>query len=585
MDMISIRSSLKVVVLVTAFFMTISTSTYVFADAAPRPNPGGEMFQMLQDKDKIQLPKEEKDPPVIEKDLKKPARVEGASDKKVLVKSFEIRGNTLLEPKVLKAVTDQAEGKELTIEDLWNVADLITAKYREAGYLLTNAYVPSQQIIDGVVTIKIVEGRISAISVSGNKSYRSSFIERNMANTLNDPALKEDTLERDLLILNDYPSLTVKAALKAGKEPGTTDLIIGVSDKFPLSGSISYDNYGLDTTSKDRLNVSLNMGNLVTSGDLLMLRGVTGLDRIDITRLSYGRAEYLVPVGGYGTQIGGYYANSIYIGGQTLSPLNLNGRANVAGLYVTHPLVKKRDETLSVRFGGEYINATQDLLDAPNSKDNIRKLVLNLPYTMADRFLGRNYVALGYSLGLGGFLNGTTSDGNIFSTTRPTRANASDTFGKFNVDAMRIQKLPGYNHLIVRGSAQYTPDNLLIEEQFIIGGQGTVRGYNPAQASGDSGYYFSAELALSPFLPEKTIFKQKIGDTIKFAFFVDHGGVFNNEPQTGERNSQYLTSIGGGVRLYAGQFFTFKLDCATPKIHGKFNASNNKTTVEVALSY
>ena len=582
MDTISLRSAFKVAFFGTAVLITLSTSRNVFADAVPRPSPGGEMIQMLQDKDKVQLQKEIKVPPVIEQETKKPARVEGASDKKMLVKRFEVRGNTLLDSNILKSVTGPAEGKELTIDDIWNVADLITSKYREAGYILANASVPSQTINEGAVVIMVVEGRIATISVSGNKSYSSSFIERNLANALNDSSVKEDTLERDLLILNDYQSLSVKASLKAGKDPGTTDLVVGVTDKFPISGSISYDNFGLNTTSKDRINIALNMGNLLTSGDLLMLRGTTGLDKIDVTKMSYGRAEYLVPVGGYGTEIGGYFSNSIYNAGETLTPLNLNGRAIVTGLYVIHPFLKKRDETLSVRVGGEYLNASQDLMDAPNTKDNIRKIVVNVPYTMTDRFLGRNYLAIGYSVGLGGALNGTKTDS---AGSRPTRPNASDSFGKLSGDIMRIQKLPGYNHLIIRGSGQYTPDNMLLEEQFIIGGEGTVRGFNPAQAAGDSGYYVSAELALSPFFADTTIFKQKVGDTIKFALFADHGGVINNQPQTAERKSQYLTSVGCGVRLYGGQFFTFKLDNATPRVNGTFKVSNSKTTVEVALSF
>ncbi len=580
----TVRSTMRVAVTRAAFLLTVCLPGFVFADAVPRPVPGGEMIQMIQDKDKIKILKDEKARPVIENEQKKPSKSSGSSDKKLLVKQFEIRGNSLLEPEEIKSVTSQLEGKELTIDDIWNVADLITSKYRESGYLLVNAYVPPQKIVDGVVIIMIMEGKIGTISVDGNKSYSSAFIERNLANTLNDVSVKDETIERDLLILNDYLSLNVKASLRAGKEPGTTDIVVGTTDKFPISGSISYDNYGIDTTSKNRLNVSLNLGNLLSSGDLLMLRGVTGLDRIDVTRLSFGRAEYLIPVGGYGTQVGGYFANSIYHAGQELASLDMHGRAIVAGLYATHPVVRKRDETLSIRIGGEYIDATGTIAssDLFSTKDNIRKLVVNLPYTMTDRYLGRNYLSLGYAVGLGDTLNGTK--GNGADSTNPSRSNASNSFGKLNLDAMRIQKLPGYNHLIIRGGGQYSPDNLLIEEQYIVGGPGSVRGYNPAQAAGDSGYFVSAELAVSPIAPEKTIFRQKVGETFKLALFFDHGGVFNNEPLN-ERKSQYLSSFGAGVRVYGGQFFTFKLDCAVPKVSGNYKMSNRMITLEADLSF
>ena len=95
-----------------------------------------------------------------------------------------------------------------------------------------------------------------------------------------DPSLKEDRLEKALLILNDYPSLNVKAALKAGTEPGMTDVAATVTDKFPVSGSIFYDNYGTSTTSKNRLGFGLNLGNLLTNGDTLNLWGLPALTRL-----------------------------------------------------------------------------------------------------------------------------------------------------------------------------------------------------------------------------------------------------------------------------------------------------------------
>ena len=541
----------------------------------------GQMYQILQDKDQIPAQIKKREQPVIEQEVKKPAPVEAEGAKKVLVRKFDIQGNTLLDAATLDSATAMAVGKELSLEEIWNVAELVTAKYREAGYLIANAYVPSQGIIDGVVTIQVVEGRVGEILVTGNKSYSTAFIKRHLNEVRRDRSLNEETLEKELLILNDYPSLAVKASLKAGKEAGTTDLIAAVTDRFPISGSISYDNFGSETTSKKRVSVNLNAGNLLTSGDALLLRGVTGVDRIDFDRLSFGRVEYLLPIGGCGTQVGGYYTNSIYTAGGILAPLALQGRGNVFGFYASRPFIRKRDEILNIRLGTEFIDTKEDLLDGPRSRDAIRKIILNAYYTKTDRFLGRNFLGFSYAAGLGSLFGGTEEN----DVPSPSRAGASDSFHKFNLDAMRIQKLPGYNHIILRGGAQYSPDRLLVPEQFLIGGDGTVRGYTPAAVGGDSGYYLSAELAVSPIFPEATIFKQKVGDTIKFAMFVDHGGAFVTDATAGERDADYLTGLGAGVRLYGGQFFSFKLDWAVPSKNGGYEARNGRTTFVATLSF
>jgi hemolysin activation/secretion protein len=576
MALLQLNSTMKVITSVP--FIMLSVLLYSNVNAQER---AGEILQMLEKKD--QLPKEKKKLPVIEQQIKKPGTEEALSSKKIFVKKIEIEGNTLLDTAELRSVVAPAEGKELSLDDLRNVADLITTRYRDEGYLIVNAFVPSQSINNGVVVIKVVEGKVGDITVTGNKSYSTPFIQRHLVKIKDDPSLNDETLERALLILNDYPSLAVKASLKAGKEPGTTDVVVGVTDKFPIAGSLSYDTYGDRTTSRSRLVASADVGNLITSGDLVMLRGVMGLDKIDLDRLSYGRVEYMVPVGGSGTQLGGYFANSVYQASGSLAPLNLNGKARVYGLYGSYPLVKKRDEALSLRFGGDYIDVDENLVGSPRSKDKIRKLTLTASYFKTDRFLGRNFLGFGYSRGLGGFIDGSMSDTPV-NGIPTSRLGAKDDFNKFSFDALRIQKLPGYNLLIIRGSAQYSPDRLFVAEQFLLGGEGTVRGYNPAKFSGDSGYNISLELATSPFFADRTIFKQKVGDTIKLALFADNGGVFTTDTQVNEPGSDNVTGVGAGIRLYGGQFFSFKLDWAVP-MSGKISAKSSKTYLQASLTF
>ncbi len=517
---------------------------------------------------------------VIEKENATDKKQLARPDKKVFVSKFLVEGNTLLDESIVRSIISPYEGKELSIEEINAVADLLTAKYRESGYITTRAFVPTQEIKNKVVVIRVADGKVGAITVVGNKSYSTPFVEGHIAQIKKDPTFKEETLERSLLILNDYPSLNVTASLKAGKEPGTTDVIAKVTDEFPISARIFYDNFGTDTTSRNRAGLAIDVGNVITSGDAINLFGIAGIDRMNLSDLAYGRAEYSLPIGANGTKAGVYYGNSVYRAGQELEPLDIKGGADQAGVYVTHPIVKTRDAALSLRLGLDYKKIHQDVSSERFITDDIRTSNVGITCDWADTFSGKNYFALVYAQGLSSLLGGSKSDDAELS-----RQHANVDFAKFTADLVRVQKLPGYSHLMLKLSGQYSDNRLYGAEQFSIGGFGSVRGFEASAKSGDIGYAMTAELSLSPFFADQEIYKQKVGDTIKFAFFGDYGKVKWNDPLIGQDEYSQLGSIGAGLRLYAGKLVSVRVDYAVPYLDGKFENSGAKTYLQATVSF
>jgi hemolysin activation/secretion protein len=543
----------------------------------------GDIFKSLDREEKI--PKEmPREAPVIKKGEEK-KKEEKKEEKalpaaKILVRKFQIEGNTLLDEKVIQSLVSPSEGKELTLQEVQDVAARIGDHYRQLGYILANAFVPAQTVKNGIVLIRVVEGRVDRILVSGNKRYTASFIEKHLSRIRGDSSLREGDLERPLLILNDYPSLSVKALLKAGEHPGTTDIVVQVEEGWPVTGSLQYDNFGQKKTSKDRVGMTLGLSSLLFQGDQLMVRGVTGIDRIDIDRLTYGRADFVVPVGANGTKAGIYYTNSRYSTGEDATILEVDGKSNIWGLYATHPLLKRLGQSLELRVGFDWKDMSDYLLEELWSNDNIRVFTTGLHYDLSDRWGGRNLADVTVHMGVRDLLGGTGRNDDYVS-----RLNADGQFFKYTLDVVRYQRLPGYNYLILKGSGQISGDALFVAEQFSLGGIGSVRGFKTSAASGDSGYLTSVEILTSPVYPEKTILGQKVGDTFKFALFLDHGGVFRNALQAGESRSVYLTSVGAGIRIQAGKYASFRLDWAVPRIEGKFERDNAETYVQAAVSF
>ena len=562
--------------IVVAILIAVITSPALAQEKA------GEVLQQLEKKEIVPRTPET---PIIEKKEEKQQPIPAGpkiliKQNKVIIQNKSKEGKPLLTPEAIRAITSKYENKELTLPEINQIAEEITANYRAQGYILSYAYISQQEIKDGILEIEVIEGKIGEITVTGNKSYSSNFIQKHIEEIEKDPSLKEDALERALLILNEYQSLNVKASLKAGKEFGTTDITVQAKDSLPISGSLSYDNFGSDTTSRHRISAEFNIGNLITSGDLLMLRGLTGLDRIDLDNLSYGRAEYQIPIGYSGTKIGFYYANSLYEAGDEYAILNVYGKAHVAGTYITHPIIRTLASSLDIRAGFDYKDVDDYLLDNLRSKDNIREFNLGMTYNLTDTLYGRNIINITYYQGVRGLLGGDNKDDPYAS-----RLNADGGFSKGTIDVVRVQKLPGYNQFIFKASGQYSQYNLFVAEQFMLGGEGSVRGFAPAAQSGDSGYALSAELYLAPIYPETKIFNQNLGDTIKLVLFADHGGVFRNDVQPGEDKNDYLTGIGAGVRIYAGKHISVLVDYALPDIDGKYETKNSETYVQAIFSF
>ena len=72
------------------------------------------------------------------------------------VNGFVIQGATLINEASLISELNGFVGKSMCFEDLDAAASLITAAYSRAGYL-GKAFIPLQEVRDGVVTIRVFE--------------------------------------------------------------------------------------------------------------------------------------------------------------------------------------------------------------------------------------------------------------------------------------------------------------------------------------------------------------------------------------------------------------------------------------------
>jgi hemolysin activation/secretion protein len=144
---------------------------------------------------------------------------------KVLVKAYKITGTSVIDAAEVESLVAPYVGRDMGLAELERVAELVTAEFKDRGYSLARAYIPAQDIKDGIVEIVVVEGKVGEIIVKGNQNYSTDFIKRGFTPVVEQSVIKHSSLEKSLLLLNEYPDLKLKATLEARKEPGTTDIV------------------------------------------------------------------------------------------------------------------------------------------------------------------------------------------------------------------------------------------------------------------------------------------------------------------------------------------------------------------------
>jgi hemolysin activation/secretion protein len=475
----------------------------------------------------------------------------------VLIKAITFTGNTVIATGTLESVTEEFKDQDLTWDEIKSIADSVTMAYQELGYILAKAYVPEQEIKDGVLEIRIVEGNVGKLEVAGNKYYHERVIKRYFQPQMKHGIIRESMLERALLLTKELPKVETRVVLKKGQKPGTADMTLAVEDKVPVKLSFDFNNFGSRLVGEERFGTLFQ----ITEpwwGSTLELRGTSTTHYHDS---AMGSAKLNVPLTSYGTMAKLSYLNGDYAVGQELEELGLLGESIIYGARIFQPFVKTAAFNFGATVGYDRKYAESYLAEEISARDKLDVFSIEISADYLDQFLGKTFTTFSYSHG-------------VVDTTRKipiSRINYDKRFDVARLDVIRVQKIYGYTNVMVRFNGQLCGDRLVALEQSVLGGFGTVRGHAPAAFLGDSGYVFSTELMFAPpFISDKMVpkFNQRVGQMVQFAVFFDNGGVYTTDEEEDEVGNEFLSGWGVGLRLFYKERFRFKFDVGWP-IHDR----------------
>lgn len=480
-----------------------------------------------------------KPPPTI--DLGVPVRpaVRPDAGLGVQVKEFRFTGVTLFKPAQLQALLSDRIGKTLGFAELETAANTITVFYRQQGYFGATAYLPAQEIKDGVVEITVVEGRLGKIKLKRMPDVRlkESIARGYLDHIPLDRPLSEREVERALLLLNDLPGISVSGMLEPGETAGTGDLSIQMSEGKRVSGSVEFDNSGSRSTGEHRAGVGVSLNDPSGRGDQLNLRGLQaqagGMDNV--------AAAYIIPINSMGTKAEINYSALDYRLGKDFAALNASGKAQVVGAKVSHSIVRSRSLNVIGQVGVES-KKFEDRIDSTSSINDktSRNLSLRLATDRVDDWLGggSNFLSVTYTRGRLALDTPSVSSQDAAPDGRQTQG----VFQKWNYSLSRQQVIASQWSVYGALSGQSALMNLDSSEKFSLGGPYGVRAYPVAQASADEGLV--ANLELRYLLPQTTL----PGDWMLMGFVDGGRAKINKDPlPTDSNNVQRIYANGVGL--------------------------------------
>lgn len=536
--------------LVVACALAIATPSAFAQLAQVRPDAGQILEQQRNQvppapfSDREILPQEEQQP--------RPA-LRGNTALKISVKKFRITGNRIYsEEELLTAVTDQV-GKDLDFDGLNDAALAVRAYYRTRGYFLAQAYLPAQQIRNGVVEIAILEGRVGNVSLKMDSTVplRPEFAQGILDNHLKTgDVITETGLERPLLLLSDLPNVVVSSEIgPSTKAIGSADLRVNIKQgDGKISGYADLDNAGNRYTGEWRTGVNVNANNLSGFGDQLSLRAT-----LTNERMTFVRAAVTGPVGYNGTRAGVSYAEFYYSLEKDFANLEAHGNGSVSSIYGLHPFIRTRNANLIGQISYEH-KRLSDRIDTTSSIEDrsINTVKLGLVGDLRDRVFGGalNSYSIAYTEGT---LN-INPPSVLAADQAATGLNTQGKFAKVNFDVRRLQLITQDINLLFALSGQLADRNLSSAEKMSLGGANGVRAYPTGQAIGDQGFLFSTELRY--IVPKY----QFLSGDLSLSGFYDAGRVkVNHSPLATAATPNFLGISGYGFGLSLGKDNDFLL--------------------------
>lgn len=481
------------------------------------------------------------------------------------LKKVSFIDNTVIGSEQLEAVYQRHYGKTITLAKLLELINETTLEYRNAGYILSQAYLPAQDIDKeaGIIKVGIVEGYVNEVNVSGASiPYSTKVLLRQYGERMKmERPITKATLERYALLAQDLPGGGVKTVFSpATNQSGAANLEFITDDSKLWGLSASVDNRGTRLLGPIELSATLDQfhavyGNQTTAN----MVGDDG-DELRITNFSHSQ-----PLNSNGLKAFFQYVKTKTNPNYKDLPAEIRSDITTPGLgfnytgQLSYPLIRSRTYNLMAQTKLDVSESVTKTFDIRIFDERLKMLRGGLTFDWLDSVFFENLglTSIGFE-----FTQGLTGRWTYLKPEYATRPNLKKDFQKITGTVMRQQPLGAGFELKLLANGQYAYDELASSEEYGYGGKDIGLGYDSYEISGDHG--IAGKLELNYTLPTEELIKFASFDAEVFGFY-DAGKVWNKHPfESAQNPNDMAKSAGFGIRGSIMDYFTYEAYYAKP---------------------
>lgn len=458
---------------------------------------------------------------------------------RVFVKGYLFEGNTVFSDIMLQRIAEPYTNRQVTFEELQELRHRLTLKYVDEGFINSGAVLPDQKIENGMVTFRMIEGRLSEIEITNTRHLWPSYVSKRLSLGA-EPPLNINRLQERVQLIHQNPLIRrINAELSPGLRLGEAVLKARVEEAPPFSIQIEFANDRSPSVGGERGEITLAHRNLIGFGDHFSFsygyaEGLNDLSvfyRIPLTsrdtslKLSYDRSDSAVVI-------------------EPFDAIDIDSESESFLVGLSRPFYKKPGRELLLSLIGERRHSETYLFGTPysfspgaqNGESDVTVLRFSQDWVSQGQMevmALRSVFSLGMSA-MGSTKNDTEPDSRFFTW-----------LGQFQY-ARRFEQVWN-SQLIFRTDVQLSNDPLLSMEKFAVGGATSVRGYRENQLVRDNGLVASLEVRIPVYrVPLPLLSPTSEDGQVQFAIFTDYGWAENTDSPTPDPRT--ISSAGLGLR-------------------------------------
>ncbi len=497
-------------------------------------------------------------------------------------------GNTVIPSAGLEEIYKPYYGKKVTLAKILQLIQATTIKYRDAGYILSQAYLPAQDIDKdtGVITIGIVEGYINEVRItSENLPYSTKLLLQSYGSRMaKERPLTKTTLERYALLAQDLQGGNIRVIFApAPNAPGAANLEF-IEDDHKLFGFEGVaDNRGTRILGPLEFSGVVHQFNALY-GNHTLFNAVRD-DRYELRVYNLSHRQPLNS-DGLALTLQGSKTNTAADFRALPYPLKNSiktpGASKAFAIQLEYPFIRSRALNFIADLKLDGYDTETKFLNQILFKEKIRALRLAATVDWIDSYffniVGLSSINFEFTQGL----NNLGAELNPLYTTRP---NVKKNFKKLTGMFLRQQPLFDRFGANLQVGGQYAFHELVAIEEYGYGGRVIGLAYDPYELSGDHGLVAKAELnyALPTEFISNALSNLKTVSLDLYGFY-DAGIIWNiNSEISRQAARDSAESAGFGLRGNITRYFNFQTYVAKPLTRKVQNEQNSNARFFLTL--